>query len=217
MQKLYVLFLLTPLLTGCVSPTVETLTEDGYEEIREGDYDSAIDSFNKALIQAPEFTNAYIGRGIAHLKVGDYEGAIRDFTEALKREPSSAEALAGRAYARAKGREDFRSAYADAKRAVELNPSSGLFRSRFGYILAGIGLFRDAERECMEAVRLDGKDGEIYYNYAAVLALKKDREGMLSELKKAFQISPSLKRRARKDRSFQFYWRDSYFITLTSE
>ena len=55
-----------------------------------GEFDKAIEYFNKAIRLDPEFTIAYYNRGYAYNKKGDYDRAIGDYNKAVVLKPDHA-------------------------------------------------------------------------------------------------------------------------------
>jgi tetratricopeptide (TPR) repeat protein len=87
----------------------------------EGEYDTAISEFNKALEVQPLAAETYNNRGITYSKMGQHDLAVADFTKALEIEPDMAKALYNRGltYA-AKGQYEL--ALQDFNRSLELDP-----------------------------------------------------------------------------------------------
>ena len=87
-----------------------------------GDYDGAIEAFNKATNLNPNFAGAYNHRGVVYLDRGDYDCAIADFTKAINLNPDFvAEAYYNRGLAyHKKGEID--KALKDYTKAIGLNP-----------------------------------------------------------------------------------------------
>jgi len=76
----------------------------GTEKLAKGDYDGAIEEFNRAIQLKPAYADAYTGRGTAKLAKGDNDGAIEEFNRAIQLKPQFADAYTGRGNAkRAKG------------------------------------------------------------------------------------------------------------------
>ena len=55
-----------------------------------GDFDAAIEDYNKAIDLPPEYAFAYNSRGIAYLKEGDLCAAIEDFNKVIALAPEEA-------------------------------------------------------------------------------------------------------------------------------
>ena len=82
----------------------------------------AIEHFNKAVTQHPDFVEAYHNRGQAYRWQGDYVHAIDDFTKVIQLDPNFVEAYHNRGQAYfVQG--DYLSAINDFNRVVQLNPN----------------------------------------------------------------------------------------------
>jgi tetratricopeptide (TPR) repeat protein len=58
-----------------------------------GQYDEAIADFDKAIRHSPEFSAAYVDRGLAFNAKKDYVAALKDFDTAIKLEPQEISTL----------------------------------------------------------------------------------------------------------------------------
>ena len=56
----------------------------GDEQLSAGNYSDAVASFSCVVELDPEFSSAYINRGVAYYYLGDYEGAIDDYSQAIE-------------------------------------------------------------------------------------------------------------------------------------
>lgn len=103
----------------------------GLEKARQGDYDSAIDDYTKALELNSSYLGAYVNRGIAKAGQGNDSGAIADYTEAIKMKPTFTDAYLHRGHAEfLQG--NFDNAIADYTKVIELKPDSQLAYFRRG-------------------------------------------------------------------------------------
>ncbi len=90
----------TPLLaTSTLEPTVETgatieeYVNSAFAHLERGDYEQAIEDYNKAIELDPDFAEAYYLRGVAYYVFDDPEQAIEDFTKAIELDPNFASGL----------------------------------------------------------------------------------------------------------------------------
>ena len=70
----------------------------GLARFDEGEYDQALDHYNKAVSIEPDDVYSYNNRGIIYGKRGEYQQAIDDFNHALRIVPSFANAYNNRGY-----------------------------------------------------------------------------------------------------------------------
>lgn len=75
--------------------------KQGLEKFDRGDYRPAIEDFNQALRNNPDFADAYYYRGMSRYKKGDALGAINDYSQLLRINPSHVEAYSNRGLIRA--------------------------------------------------------------------------------------------------------------------
>ena len=65
----------------------KTYYKQGNAKSLEGDYETAIASFDLAIELKPDFADAYHSRGRAKFELGDYHGAIADYERAIALDP----------------------------------------------------------------------------------------------------------------------------------
>ncbi len=70
----------------------------GIENLKKGDYDSAIRDYSD-ILDYEQDVMVYYNRGVAYLGKGEYPQAIADFSEAIKLNPENTSALNNRAIA----------------------------------------------------------------------------------------------------------------------
>jgi lipoprotein NlpI len=75
------------------------LFTQGNHDYQKGDYDGAIQDYNRAIRLDAESAAAFGGRGAAYFAKGEYEQAIQDFNEAIRLNPKGARALWNRGLA----------------------------------------------------------------------------------------------------------------------
>ena len=64
----------------------------GWEE-KYTDPKKAIEYLNNAIKLQPDYSDAYINRGIAYYKLGQYQRAIEDYDEVIRLKPDYAEGI----------------------------------------------------------------------------------------------------------------------------
>lgn len=81
MKKIAGLFIILLLLTGCTGNL-----KDGVAWLKEGNYEKAVDAFEKDAKKGRNLDEVYRGLGIAYFEMEDYEGAVEAFELALQHE-----------------------------------------------------------------------------------------------------------------------------------
>lgn len=94
MKRLILYLVLCLTLSGCGESYYIKQANHYYNQ---GDYEKAIENFDKALIRNPENYDVYIDKGLAFLELGDNKNAIKTFTEAISISPKEAYAYDCRA------------------------------------------------------------------------------------------------------------------------
>jgi len=114
---LIIFILLTPFLAH--AQTAEEYFKQGVTKIDNGDYDGAIENFNKVIELDPKNAKAYAGRGNAKGIFGDNKGAIQDYNKAIELNPNYADAYNNRGIVKYK-LGDYRGAIQDFNKAIGL-------------------------------------------------------------------------------------------------
>ena len=65
----------------------------GLAQARLGEQEEAIYNYSRAIGSSPDYTPAYLNRGLAYLNTGRYERAIEDFNHVLRRDARHTQAL----------------------------------------------------------------------------------------------------------------------------
>ena len=105
-----------------VSNRAATYTNRGVFRMRGGDYDRALDDYDKAKRLRPELGEIYLNEGAALIYKKDFDAALDTLNRAIELESDD---LFAAHYNRAIAREklqDYQGAYEDFKMALELKP-----------------------------------------------------------------------------------------------
>src|SRR5688572_2246473 len=93
----------------------------GNAYIAKGDFDRAIQDFDKSIRLDRTYTKPLNNRGVAYMKRGEHDLAIEAFDEAIRLNPDYGNAFANRAAAYLK-KHDYARAAQDYDEAIRLNP-----------------------------------------------------------------------------------------------
>lgn len=128
-----------------------------------GDFEKAIENFERAIAIDPEYASAYAALADAYTELlffsfsaGDVRQKARDAAEkALEFDASLAEAHNSLALIKLYLDWDYESAEAEFKRAIALNPGSASVRMWYGWFLALMGRFDEGLAELRRGHELD--------------------------------------------------------------
>ena len=96
-----------------------------------GQWDKAIEEYNKVIERTPGFAEPYCNRGLVYYDKGRYDHAISDYTRAIEINPGYAEAYTNRGCAYG-SKDKYDHAISDYTRAIEINPGDALACSNRG-------------------------------------------------------------------------------------
>jgi tetratricopeptide (TPR) repeat protein len=132
-----------------------------YDEM--GQFESAIEDYDKAIALNPSFTNAYNNRGLDFYEIGQLDRAIADFDHAISLNPAHAQAYYNRGLVFDKmGQLD--KALADYDRAISLSPYDVDAYNNRGKVFSRIGQLDRAIADFDHALSLNPAYSEAYYN-----------------------------------------------------
>ena len=157
-----------------------------------GDFDQAIEDYERALRIRPKMKEAYLGRGIGLDAKGEYDRAVLEYNRAISIDPKFAEAYFRRGCALVK-KKDFAAAVRDLERALDLRPNFAWAQYWRGTSLMMQGRYESAVIAFTAAIELDPGIAEAYGNRGlAFLVLRREPEA-LKDLKEAVDLKPEIK------------------------
>jgi tetratricopeptide (TPR) repeat protein len=93
------------------------------QKYQQGDYQGALDDYNRAIQVSPRSANAYYNRGLLKAtKFADPQGALADYNRAIKLKPGYDEAYNNRGNLKTEQLKDYQGALADYNQAIKLKP-----------------------------------------------------------------------------------------------
>lgn len=72
-------------------PALDTFMKQAYEQLAEGRFEEAVETFSASLTLDPNAANALRGRGLAYLQLKRWDGAAEDFRAATQLMPDEAD------------------------------------------------------------------------------------------------------------------------------
>lgn len=77
-------------------PEVEALMKTGVASMNRGEFDAALEAFDKVVVLAPKFAEGWNRRATLHYFMGSFELSLKDIAKTLELEPRHFGALSGR-------------------------------------------------------------------------------------------------------------------------
>jgi tetratricopeptide (TPR) repeat protein len=149
------------------SQYTELLLSQGIEEMGRGEYEKALERFQRAAESEPDNPDVHYFLGLAYSRLGDYPSAIAAFEKALNLDPQDPRARyeLGMVYF---SMEDYPKALASFKRAHRDDPSNALVSLYLGATYQGMGQHGKSIRYVREARELDPNIAQMSEFYLAM-------------------------------------------------
>jgi len=156
-----------------------------------GEYEIALQDYDRALYLNPEDAPGYFNRACAHGNLGDHEAAIADYTEAIRIKPDYAEAYYGRGFAHF-NLGDHEAAIADYTEAIRIKPDYAEAYFSRSAARRELGDYQAAIADCTEAIRIKPDYATAYLNRAIAHSNLSDHEAAIADCTEAIRIKPDL-------------------------
>jgi tetratricopeptide (TPR) repeat protein len=119
-----------------------------------GDKDSALKDYNRAVELAPDNTGIYYNRGVLFVSQKDYDSALKHYDTAIRLNPAYVAALfnRGRIF---EFRNDFAHAQADFSEAIRLAPKAAMIYQERGSVYLQENQFQRAVDDENEAIKIE--------------------------------------------------------------
>lgn len=167
-------------------------TELARLQVLNGQYESAVDSTERALILNPDYSMAHAVKGWALDHMEDYLGAEAAIRKAIELDASNAAAYAylAEVLMDADSYGNLEEASEASKRAKALAPDAlESFRSR-GYVLENSGNAEEAIQEYKAAIAINDKLWEPHFRLGLVYFYLQDYDSAVQELNQALSFNP---------------------------
>ncbi|MBD5231503.1 MAG: tetratricopeptide repeat protein [Bacteroidales bacterium] len=187
-----------------------------------GDNNKKMDVYNKACEIYPQDYRAFNNLGLTQYVAGDYEGALANFDHALRLNPQAREPEMNRGLIQMLRGEDSaaQQSLGMATGVPEAGEAMGVYYLQQGNVQAAVNAFGDSRSNNAALARILNKDyagardilssigtpDATTYYLTAVLGARTGNEGMvLSNLRQAVRLNPSMLDRAKNDLEFSRY------------
>ncbi len=147
-----------------------------------GDYQSALDDFNRVIELNPEDPDAFYNRGLTYKKLDRIDEAFADYSDAIRRDPKYAKAYNNRgAILGQKGK--FHQAITDFNHAIFLSGRNASAWFNRGLAYYSLGNYKNAISDLEKAIELNPKYIKAYENLAwlrATCPVDELRDGIMA-------------------------------------
>ena len=148
-------------------------------------YEAAIDFYNKAINQAPNYRDAYVGRGEVYYALKQYDAAIADYNRAIKLSPQGAAAIYVSRAEAYHAKNDYDQALEDCTTALELQPDYLGAYYRRSWVYTDLGEYDKAIASSAAARSLAPNDAHVNYRSALAYEVYGDALFKIDEYDKA--------------------------------
>jgi serine/threonine protein kinase/Flp pilus assembly protein TadD len=159
----------------------------------------ALECFEAALIEDPNYAAAYSGIADYHIAVASWgleppgvawKKAKAAASRALEIDETLSEAHASMGTIRMWYEWNWKEAEREFQRAIELNPGHPNGHVQYNLLLVQTGRFEEAEREIRAALAADPLSVSMHAYYAGVFHYRRDYDRSLVECQKALELDP---------------------------
>ncbi len=175
---------------GYISPCSDnSFNNRGLALMAKGDFDEAIEQFQKALEINPSFTAAMVNLGMARMQKGETDEAIAIFQEVLEHNPENIEVenMIGNVYMNIK---EYRLAERHFRNALLIEPAYTDAINSLGILYEKIGQWDEAMKEYKKTINIDPHYAEGYNNIGNIWRIKGNDEEALQWYEKATKADP---------------------------
>ena len=148
-------------------------------------YEAAIDFYNKAINQAPNYRDAYVGRGEVYYALKQYDAAIADYNRAIQLSPQGAAAIYVSRAEAYHAKNNYDQALEDCTTALELQPDYLGAYYRRSWVYTDLGEYDKAIASSAAARSLAPNDAHVNYRSALAYEVYGDALFKIDEYDKA--------------------------------
>jgi tetratricopeptide (TPR) repeat protein len=169
------------------SNKLNPLQISGEKKWHSGDFQGALEDFDKLIKEEPSNAYAYFSRASSLASLGKLQEAIDDANKAIELDPNLAEAYENRGSVKAMmGNQG--GALLDFTRAIERDENFAVAYSNRGAVKSDLGNYEGALIDLNKAIKLDPNYADAY----RIRALTHDRQGNVTDTCKDLKKASSL-------------------------
>ena len=137
-----------------VLPLHENHFNKGLDYAEDGQWENAVQEFDKAIQVDPDYAEPYYNRGYSYDELGQYQTAIDDYTMAIQLDPDYAEAYANRGNTY-DTLGQYEQALLDLNTAIQINPNEAWAHYIRAFVYRNLGQNLLANSDDAKACSLD--------------------------------------------------------------
>lgn len=167
----------------------EDFNKLGIKKAEEGDFEGALENFDRAIKLNPDYADAYNNRASVRHELGDDPGAQKDYTEAILLNPDRAvfhNNLGIISYSS----DDYRGAQAAHTRSIQLNGGAQAYNNR-GFARLRLAEVQAALKDFTQAIELNPNDALAWNNRGDVYLESGNLERALEDYAQAARLNPN--------------------------
>ena len=156
---------------------------------KSGQYQLAIEEYNKAISLKPDYAWLYNGRGHIYYQFGHHQRAIEDYTEAIRLDQNDAMPYNNRGVTYDKLGQ-YQLAINDYNKAISLKPDNESYYNNRGVIYGKLGQYQLAINDYNKAISLKPDDTSPYINRAITYRNLGQYKLAIEDISKAISLNP---------------------------
>lgn len=160
-------------------------------KFRAGDFNGGVKDYNKAIRDAENNPDLYLGRGKCYMKMGKTKQAINDFTQSIQLYPDYLAAYVNRA-AVYKQEQDYPLAIADLSMALSLDRKNIELHVERSEVNQLAGNLDAAISDYSQAIEIDSLYGKLYLERGLIYRKKSDTDQAIQDFSRAVKVTPEL-------------------------
>ncbi|MEM3361735.1 MAG: AAA family ATPase [Candidatus Anstonellaceae archaeon] len=165
--------------------------EKGNELFEQGEYQKAIENYNKALLLNPAFSECYFNKALCYYNLKDFDTSIEEYTKALEFDPENPVIYNNRgdAYYR---KQEFQKAISDYDRAIALNKEYLKAYYNRGLAYACMEDYEKAVEDFSKVISINPEFADAYHVRGLAYEYLNKFDEAINDFQKALELNPSL-------------------------